>query len=49
MMTRAGSFEAGVDGAQAGNFKGALMTKDLVPLEPKVSEYKLYARESAPC
>ena len=28
-----------------GHFEGALMTKDLVPLEPKVSEYKLYARE----
>ncbi|MGH2990165.1 MAG: hypothetical protein ACRDMA_09915 [Solirubrobacterales bacterium] len=27
-----------------GHFTGALMTKDLVPLEPKVSEYKLYAR-----
>jgi hypothetical protein len=26
-----------------GHFTGALMTKDLVPLEPKVNEYKLYA------
>ena len=26
-----------------GHFTGALLTKDLVPLEPKVSEYKLYA------
>src|SRR5215218_7833752 len=83
VTTRSGSFEAGVDGAQAGvimpadpqdgmayrqeyykgeaedkaevlstneqvevpfgHFTGALMTKDLVPLEPKVSEYKLYA------
>jgi hypothetical protein len=80
---RAGSFEAGVDGAQPGvimpanpepgmkyrqeyyageaedkaevlsineqvevsygHFTGALMTKDLVPLEPNVNEYKLYA------
>ena len=83
VTTRSGSFEAGVDGAQAGiimpanprdgmayrqeyykgeaedraevlstdeqvevpfgHFEGALLTKDLVPLEPKVSEYKLYA------
>ncbi|MGH3145489.1 MAG: hypothetical protein ACRDTR_06765 [Rubrobacter sp.] len=88
VKTRAGSFEAGVDGAQAGiimpanpkdgmayrqeyykgeaedraevlstdeqvevpfgYFEGALMTKDLVPLEPKVSEYKLYARDVGP-
>jgi hypothetical protein len=88
VKTRAGSFEAGVDGAQAGiimpadprdgmayrqeyykgeaedraevlstdeqvevpfgYFEGALMTKDLVPLEPKVSEYKLYARGVGP-
>jgi hypothetical protein len=88
ITTRSGSFEAGVDGAQAGiimpadprdgmayrqeyykgeaedraevlstdeqvevpfgYFKGALMTKDLVPLEPKVSEYKLYARDVGP-
>ena len=88
VVTRAGSFEAGVDGAQAGvimpanprdgmayrqeyykgeaedraevlsteeqvevpfgHFEGALMTKDLVPLEPKVSEYKLYARGIGP-
>jgi hypothetical protein len=26
-----------------GHFAGALLTKDLVPLEPKVSEYKVYA------
>ena len=31
-----------------GHFEGALMTKDLVPLEPKVSEYKLYARGIGP-
>ena len=88
IKTRSGSFEAGVDGAQAGiimpadpkdgmayrqeyyegeaedkaevlsteekvevpfgYFEGALMTKDLVPLEPKVSEYKLYARGVGP-
>jgi hypothetical protein len=84
VTTRSGSFEAGVDGAQAGvimpadpqdgmsyrqeyykgeaevlsvdeqveapfgYFKGALLTKDLVPLEPKVSEYKLYARGVGP-
>jgi len=88
VTTRAGSFEAGVDGAQAGiimpakprddisyrqeyyegeaedraevlstdeqvevpfgHFQGALMTKDLVPLEPKVSEYKLYAKGVGP-
>ncbi len=83
IKTRAGSFEAGVDGAQPGvimpanpvpgleyrqeyyagkaedkakvlsvdeqaeapfgHFANVLLTKDLVPLEPKVSEYKLYA------
>ena len=88
VTTRSGSFEAGVDGAQAGIimpadprdgmayrreyykgeaedraevlstdeqveapfsfFEGALMTKDLVPLEPRVSEYKLYARNVGP-
>jgi hypothetical protein len=88
VTTRSGSFEAGVDGAQAGiimpadpqdgmsyrqeyykgeaedkaevlsideqvevpvgYFKGALMTKDLVPLEPRVTEYKLYARGVGP-
>jgi hypothetical protein len=88
VTTRSGSFEAGVDGEQAGvimpadpqdgmayrqeyykgeaedkaevlstdeqvevpfgYFQGALMTKDLVPLEPKVSEYKLYARDVGP-
>ena len=30
------------------HFTDALMTKDLVPLEPKVSEYKLYARNVGP-
>jgi hypothetical protein len=88
VTSRAGSFEAGVDGAQAGiimpvhpsdgmayrqeyykgeaedraevlstqeqvevpfgHFTGALMTKDLVPTEPKVSEYKLYAKNVGP-
>jgi hypothetical protein len=88
VTTRSGSFETGVDGAQAGiimpadprdgmayrqeyykgeaedkaevlstdeqvevpfgYFEGALMTKDLVPLEPKVSEYKLYAKDVGP-
>ena len=83
VTTRAGSFEAGVDGAEAGiimpadpqdgmayrqeyyegeaedeaevlsldeqaegpvgYFESTLMTKDLVPLEPKVSEHKFYA------
>ncbi|MBA3528720.1 MAG: hypothetical protein H0T91_05325 [Propionibacteriaceae bacterium] len=31
-----------------GYFKGALMTKDLTPLEPKITEYKLYARGIGP-
>ena len=31
-----------------GHFEGSLMTRDLVPLEPKVSEYKLYARNVGP-
>jgi hypothetical protein len=84
IKNHSGSFEAGVDGAQAGvimpvnpvpglkyrqeyyageaedkaevlsvdeqveapygHFTRALLTKDLVPLEPKVSEYKVYAR-----
>jgi hypothetical protein len=88
VTSRAGSFEAGVDGAQAGiimpahprdgmayrqeyyrgeaedraevlstqeqvevpfgHFAGALLTKDLVPTEPKVSEYKLYAKNVGP-
>jgi hypothetical protein len=88
VTSRAGSFEAGVDGAQAGiimpahpkdgmayrqeyykneaedkaevlsteeqvevpfgHFTGALMTKDLVPPEPKISEYKLYAKNVGP-
>ncbi len=83
VVSRAGSWEAGVDGAQPGiampaeprpglayrqehyageaedrakvlsvdeqaevpfgHFTGALLTKDLVPLEPDVTEYKLYA------
>ncbi|MEK6250742.1 MAG: hypothetical protein AABM43_02155 [Actinomycetota bacterium] len=86
--TTAGSFEAGVDGAQAGiavpadpkpgltyrqeyyagqaedrgevvsvdeqveppfgHFKHALMTKDTNPLEPKVLEFKFYARDVGP-
>lgn len=88
VSTRAGSFEAGVDGAEAGiampadpapglayrqeyyageaedeavvlsvdervevptgRYEGALMTKDLVPLEPKVSEHKFYAEGIGP-
>ena len=88
ITTRSGSFEAGVDGAEAGvimpaepadgmayrqeyyegeaedraevlstdeqvevpagHYEDALMTKDLVPLEPKVSEYKLYAQGVGP-
>jgi hypothetical protein len=87
-VSTAGSFEAGVDGAQAGiilpadpevgvtyrqeyyageaedegeifsldeqaevpfgHFTNALMTKDLNPLEPKVLEYKFYARDVGP-
>jgi hypothetical protein len=83
-VSRAGSWQAGVDGAQAGvilparpragltyrqeyyaghaedaarvlsideqvqapfgHFTGALLTKDYTPLEPKLVEYKLYAR-----
>jgi hypothetical protein len=31
-----------------GHFAGALLTKDLVPTEPKVSEYKLYAKNVGP-
>ncbi|HEX2107693.1 MAG TPA: hypothetical protein VHF70_00250 [Rubrobacteraceae bacterium] len=31
-----------------GYFEGVLLTKDLVPLEPRVSEYKLYARDVGP-
>jgi hypothetical protein len=31
-----------------GYFEGALLTKDLVPLEPRVFEYKLYARDVGP-
>jgi hypothetical protein len=88
VASRAGSFEAGVDGAQAGvimpahpedgmayrqeyykneaedkaevlsteeqvevpfgHFEGALLTRDLVPPEPKISEYKLYAKNVGP-
>jgi hypothetical protein len=88
IATRAGSFEAGVDGAQAGvimpagprpglsyrqehyageaedrgsivstteqaevpfgHFDPALMTRDVNPLEPKVLEFKLYARGVGP-
>jgi hypothetical protein len=87
-VSKAGSFEAGVDGAQAGiimpadpvpgltyrqeyyageaedegeivsvdeqveapygHFKPALMTKDTNPLEPKVLEFKFYARDVGP-
>jgi hypothetical protein len=86
--TTAGSFEAGVDGAEAGiampanpeaglayrqeyyageaedraqvlsteemvtvpfgHFRGALLTKDLVPTEPRVEELKFYARGVGP-
>ena len=31
-----------------GHYTGALLTKDLVPLEPMVNEYKLYARGVGP-
>jgi hypothetical protein len=88
VVSRAGSWEAGVDGAQPGvimpaeprpglayrqehyageaedrakvlsvneqaevpfgHFTDVLMTKDLVPLEPDVLEYKLYARGIGP-
>lgn len=88
VVTRSGSFEAGVDGAQAGvilpaepqpgmtyrqeyyageaedeaeilsldrqaevpfgHFKPALMTADTNPLEPKVLEFKFYARDVGP-
>jgi len=88
ITTRSGSFEAGVDGAEAGiimpadpqdgmtyrqeyyegeaedraevlsteeqvqvpfgYFDEALLTRDLVPLEPRVSEYKLYAKGVGP-
>jgi hypothetical protein len=88
-VSTAGSFEAGVDGAQAGiampanpspglsyrqeyykgvaedkgavvtvgqeqvevpfgHFTGVLMTRDLVPLEPKVQELKFFARDVGP-
>jgi hypothetical protein len=88
VVSRAGSWEAGVDGAQPGvampaepraglayrqeyyagkaedraevlstseqaevpfgHFRHVVMTKDLVPLEPRVLEYKLYARGIGP-
>jgi hypothetical protein len=89
VVSRQGSFEAGVDGAQPGiamparprpglsyrqeyyrdvaedkaavitvgkeqvqvpfgYFRGILMTRDLVPLEPKVEELKFYARNVGP-
>jgi len=89
LVDRAGSFEAGVDGAQPGiampanpepglsyrqeyykgeaedravvitvgeeqvevpygHFTGVLMTRDLVPTEPKVQELKFYARDVGP-
>ena len=88
VTSTAGSFEAGVDGAQPGiimpaspedgmayrqeyyageaedraevlstdeqvqvpfgRFTGSLMTKDLVPLEPKVNEHKFYAPDVGP-
>jgi hypothetical protein len=87
-VSKAGSWEAGVDGAQggiivpanarvsleyrqeyyageaedaakvlgieeqaevpAGHFTGALLTKDFTPLQPRVLEYKLYARGVGP-
>jgi hypothetical protein len=88
VVSKAGSWEAGVGGAQAGivmpadpragmayrqeyyagkaedraevlsideqaevpfgHFTGVLLTKDLVPLEPRVVEYKLYAKGVGP-
>jgi hypothetical protein len=88
VVTRAGSFEAGVDGAEAGvavpanpqpgmeyrqeyykgeaedqgavlstseqvevsfgHFTGALMTRDTNPLEPKIQEFKFYAKDVGP-
>jgi hypothetical protein len=88
VVSRAGSWEAGVDGAEpgvimpadpqpgmayrqehyegeaedraeilsvseqaevpVGHFTGVLLTKDLVPLEPRVLEYKLYAKGVGP-
>ena len=32
----------------AGHYRGVLMTRDLVPLEPKVQELKFYARDVGP-
>ena len=32
----------------AGYYQGVLMTRDLVPLEPKVEELKFYARNVGP-
>ena len=34
--------------APAGHFTGAILTDDHSPLEPTVSEYKLYARGVGP-
>lgn len=31
----------------AGHFTRVLLTKDVTPLEPRVLEYKLYAREGS--
>ena len=89
VVSREGSFEAGVDGAQAGvimparprpglryrqeyyaghaedrarvvsrreqagvpfgHFRGVLMMREDNPLEPRVLEFKFYARGSGPC
>ena len=32
----------------AGHFTGVLLTKNFTPLEPKILEYKLYARGTGP-
>ena len=34
--------------APAGHFTGAILTDDTSPIEPNVSEYKLYARGVGP-
>jgi hypothetical protein len=64
VVSTAGSWEAGVDGAQPGvvmpadlqvglseqaqvpfgHFRDVVLTKETTPLEPRVLEYKLYAR-----
>ena len=31
-----------------GHFTGALLTRDYTPLQPKILEYKLYARRVGP-